>query len=239
MSRPATPLHSPTVRATGRFGLPVVLVLMAALSSVLTTVWLASSRGSVFAGVVFGVAITCGLAIFKALPNPFAALLLILASTFAYFVSYLACFFTQMALSGFGLLTQAEESNMGNPGSASPITLIIGGLVGGFLLGAAFLFVATPQNDSRRKLRRALVWSLGSAGLAIVGWALSPLLGPILSPLVHGVRPGEAWLTANFRIPGGTIGMISSVHFVWQTGMALAMALAAQRNPGSSRKELL
>lgn len=239
MSRPARSLSPPTAGATRRIGLPAVLVLMAAFSSILATVWLANSRGSVFAGVVFGVAMACGLTIFKALPNLFGALVLILTSTFAYFFAYLACFFTQMALSGFGLLTQAEESNMGNPGSASPITLIVGGLVGGFLLGGAFLFFATPQNGSRRKLRRALVWSLGSAGLAFVGWALSPLLGPILSPLVHGVRPGEAWLTANFRIPGGTIGMISSVHFVWQTGMALAMALVAQRNVGPRRKELL
>lgn len=239
MSRPATPLHPPVAHATGRFRLPVVLVLMAALSSILTTVWLANSRGSVFAGVVFGVAIASGLTIFKALPNPFGALVLIFTSAFAYVVSYVTSFFTQVALSGFGLLTKAEESNMGSPGSASPITLIAGGLVGGFLLGAAFLFVATPQNGSCRKLRRALVWSLWSAGLAAVGWALSPLLGPILSPFVHGVRPGEAWLTVNFRIPGGTIGMISSVHFVWQTGMALAMALAAQKSLGSSRKKLL
>ena len=174
---------------------------------------------------------TCGLAILKRLPNPFNSIALILASVFAYYVAFLACFFTQMALSTLGLLTRAEESNMGNPGSASPITLIVGGLVGGFLLSLTFFFAVTPRNNGLSRLRRALLWSTGSAGLAILGWALSPLLGPVLAPFIRAVRPGQPWLgDAQFNIMGGTIGMISSVHFVWQTGMALAMGLAAQKN---------
>lgn len=218
----------------------VVLMLLAAVSSVITTAWLANSKGSIFVGVVFGLAITCGLAIGKALPNPFSAVLLIFASAFADYVAFLASWITQMALSGLGLLTQAEEFSMGNPGSPSPIALLVGGLVGGFLLSLAFLFAVTHRNNGRSRLRRALLWSIGSAGLAVVGWALSPLLGPILSHFVRAVRPGEAWLAdPQFNIGEGPIGMVSSVYFTWQIGMAFAMGLAAQRaNSGANQREI-
>lgn len=216
----------------------IVLVLLAALSSFITTAWLANSRGSIFVGVVFGAAITCGLAIFKTLPSLPGAILLIFASVFAHYVAFLASFGTQLMLAHLGLLTGAENWNMGNGGAPSPITLLVGGLVGGFLLSGAFLFAVMPQDYARGKLRRALVWSVGGAGLAILGWSLTPLLGPILSPFVRAVRPGEAWLgDAQLNIGEGPIGMVSSVYFVWQTGMAFAMGLAAQRaNAGSKGK---
>ncbi|HEX5423369.1 MAG TPA: hypothetical protein VFW94_07460 [Candidatus Acidoferrales bacterium] len=216
----------------------VVLVLLAAVSSFIATAWLGNDRGSIFLGVVFGVAITCGLAIAKTLPSLSSGFLLISASLVAYYIAYLAAFGTQLALADFGLLTRAENWNMGSGGAASPIALLVGGLVGGFLLSLAFFVTVTSQNNARSKLRRALVWSLGSAGLAVLGWALSPILGPVLSPFVRAVRPGEAWLEIpQFNIGEGPIGMVSSVHFVWQIGMALAMGLVAQRaNSGANRR---
>lgn len=216
----------------------VVLVLLAAVSSFITTAWLANSRGSIFSGVVFGLAMACGLAIAKTLPSASSGFLLISASLIAYYIAYFAAFGAQLALADFGLLTQAENWNMGSGGAASPIALLVGGLVGGFLLSLAFLVIVTPPNNGRSKLRRALVWSLGSAALAVLGWALSPILGPVFSPFVRAVRPGEAWLEdPRFNIGEGPIGMVSSVHFVWQTGMAFAMALVAQRaNSGANKR---
>lgn len=213
------------------------LVLLAAASSFITTAWVANSRGSIFSGVVFGIAITFGLAIFKLLPNAISAVLLILASVFAHYLALLGSFGMQLALAYLGLLTEAESWNMGSGGAASPIALLVGGLVGGFLLSLAFFVIVTPPNNGRSKLRRALVWSLGSAALAVLGWALTPILGSILSPFVRAVRPGEAWLgDPHFNIGEGSIGMVSSMYFVWQTGMALALGLVVQRNSLSSRR---
>jgi hypothetical protein len=218
------------VAQSSRLWLPITLAAFGAVSSLLTAVWDANSRGSMFSRVVFGGAIICGLAIFKALPNPFGAVALIFASVIAADLAVLASFGTQLKLGDLGLLTRAENWNMGNGGSPSPIALAVGGLVGGFLVGSAFLFAVAPKNARRGKLQRLLIWSLGSAGLAIVGWALSPFLGPILSPFLRAVRPGQAWLEdPQFNTGVGPIGMVSSVYFVWQVGMALAMGLTVQK----------
>lgn len=142
MSNPVTPmLGVSTARTAPRFRLPIVLMFLGALSSFITTAWDAASRGSLFEGVVFGVAIACGLLAFKVLSNPMKAAALIFFSPFAFYAAYFASFVMQVVLSGLGLLSESEEATMGHVASPSPIALFIGGLVGGFLLVGAILWL--------------------------------------------------------------------------------------------------
>ncbi|MFI5126837.1 MAG: hypothetical protein ACHQJX_08410, partial [Candidatus Acidiferrales bacterium] len=126
-------------------------------------------------------------------------------------------------------------ATMGHVPSPSPIALFIGGLVGGFLLVGAVLFLIAPEGG--RRARKALLWSVASGILAVVGWALSPLLGPALSHVIRILRPGEAWLTPQSGTQSGPLGMICSVFFVWQVGMAFAIGLMVRsKNPISNRE---
>ncbi|MGH9727623.1 MAG: hypothetical protein ACRD4V_03430 [Candidatus Acidiferrales bacterium] len=214
--------------------LPIVLMFLGALSSFITTAWDAASRWSVFEGVVFGVAVVCGLAAFKIVTNPMKAAALIVFSPFAFYAAYFASFVTQLMLSGLGLLSESEEATMGHVASPSPIALFIGGLVGGFVLVGAVLWLVSEGN---RHARRALLWSVASGILAVIGWALSPLLGPALSHVIRILRPDEAWLTPQSGTPNGPLGMICSVFFVWQTSMAFAIGLMVQTKNQVSNQE--
>lgn len=222
-----------TIQGARRFRLPVALMFLGALSSFITTAWHAASRGSVFEGVAFGVAIVCGLVAFRVLKNPVTAALLIVFSVCAFYAAYFASFVTQLVLSGLGLLSESEEYTMSG-GSPSPIALFIGGLIGGFLLVYGVLWLITPGGS--RRTRKAVRWSVASGILAVGGWALSPLLGPVLSHVVR-ILSGEAWLTPQSSIQSGPLVMISSVFFVWQVGMAFAIGLMVQsKNSGSGQE---
>lgn len=211
------------------FRLPIALMFLGALSSFITTAW-----DSVFEGVVFRVAIVCGLVAFRVLKNPVKAALLILFSLCAFYAAYFVSFVSQLVLSGLGLLSESEEYTMSG-GSPSPIALFIGGLVGGFLLVYGVLWLITPGGG--RRTRKAVLWSVASGILAVVGWALSPVLGPVLSHVVR-ILPGEAWLTPQSGIQGGPLGMICSIFFVWQTCMAFAIGLMVQaKNQGSNQEK--
>lgn len=213
-----------TTQGAQHFRLPIALMFLGALSSFITTAWHAASRGSVFEGVVFGVAIVCGLVAFKVLNNPVKAAALIFFSPFAFYAAYFASFVTHLALAMLGLLSESEEATMGNRFSPSPVALFIGGLVGGFLLVGAVLWLMAAGNH---RAKRALRWSVASGILAVVGWALSPLLGPALSHVVR-ILPGQARLTPQSGTPDGPLGMICSVFFVWQVGMGFAIGLMVQ-----------
>lgn len=229
---------TPTPAASTRLGaqdfrLPVALMFLGALSSFITTAWHAASRGSVFEGVAFGVAIVCGLLAFKVLNNPMKAAALIFFSPFAFYAAYFASFVTQLVLSGLGLLSESEEYTMSG-GSPSPIALFIGGLVGGFLLVGAVLWLITPATG--HLVRKAVRWSVASGILAVGGWVLSPLLGPALSHVVR-ILPGAAWLTPQSGVQSGPLGMICSVFFVWQVGMGFAIGLMVQSRSPISEQE--
>lgn len=220
----------------GSFRLPIALVLFGALSSFVTTAWHAESKWSVFEGVVFGVAMVCGLIAFKALKNSLKAASLIFISPVAFYAAYFASFVTQLVLSGLGFLTPSERWTMGNGGSPSPVTLFVGGFVGGFLLVGAVLWLLTPRG---RRLRKAVWWSVASGAFGVIGWALSPLLGPALSPVIRTLLPSERWLTAQSGTQSGPLGMICSVFFVWQVGMAFAIGLIVQARGRVANKEAM
>lgn len=232
---PPTPVVT-TTQGARFFRLPIALAVLGAISSLITTAWNIESRWSAFEGVVFGVAMVCGLVAFKALKNPVKAAGLIFLSPVAFYAAHFASFVTQLVLSGLGLLTPSERWTMGNGGSPSPIALFIGGLMGGFLLVGAVLWLLAPRGH---RVRKAVLWSAASGLFAIVGWALSPLLGPGLSHVLRIMRPKDVWLTAPAQssTPDGPLGIICSVFFVWQTGMAFVIGLIARaRNLVSSQE---
>lgn len=236
MSNSTVPARSPaTTERALNFRLPVALMFLGVLSSFITTAWDAASRWSVFEGAVFGVAIVCGLAAFKALKNPLNAAALIFISPVAFYAAYFASFVTQLVLSGLGLLSESQEATMGHVASPSPIALFIGGLVGGFLIVSAVLWLMVQRG--RRRIRRALLWSVASGILAVVGWALSPLLGAPLSHVIRISLPNEAWITPLSSTPNGPLGMICSVFFIWQVGMAFAIGLVVQAKDGVAKPE--
>jgi len=88
----------------------------------------------------------------------------------------------------------------------------VGGLVGGFVLVAAALFLLFPKPKVWRVVVKAACWSLAGGLLGVIGNASGDLFGRI--------RPHLAF------VPVQQTNSDISLILVWQTGMGLVLALA-------------
>ncbi|HEV3481491.1 MAG TPA: hypothetical protein VGR97_04100 [Candidatus Acidoferrales bacterium] len=207
------------------------------LSALLTIFFLNTTRLGLFMGAVFGVIIAASLVLSGTLRIA-AALQFAAVAAVAYFVSFLASFGAQLALGSLGLLTEAEAGTMSTPGAASPAALLVGGLVGGFLIIGDVLLLAGGRKQATSSV--TLLWSVASAALAFTGWALAPSLGVALLHLVHRLHLEGTWPNPQGDVQGiGAAPVIYSVHFVWQIGMAFVIGFVVSRyTPVSELKGL-
>lgn len=205
----------------------LVLPLAGLLSAVLTILACTAISLSLFAGAIFAGVLSVYLVEIGVLSNSQAARLIIVAGV-AYVLSFLAAAGVDFALGSFGLLTKAEEGSLSMPPSPSPISLCAAGLLGGFLLTGEVLFLVRSNSRTDAIIREALSWSVLGGALAVVGWLFAPSLG------VFTFRAASALGLAR----GSTVeeaSLESSLFFVWQTGMALAIASILQRRDAQLR----
>lgn len=125
---------------------------------------------------------------------------------------------------------------MGQRMTESPLALFAGGVFGGFLI----LGLIPPELNlgiKRQAIERlALPWSLLSGVIAVVGWAMGPLLGMTLWSLSHALHltaPTETFQNAAY---GGTAYQYS-LYPVWQTGTAFVLGVVLRRYESKSRQK--
>jgi hypothetical protein len=179
-----------------------------------------------FLGAVFGAIIGSCLAQSGVL-GAFGAVRFTAAATAAYFLSFLASFGVQFALGSFGILTYNLSGD--NPGSPSPFALLVGGLVGGFIIIGEVLVLVAPRLGNARTLLKAMLWSGVSGVLAVVGWVLASSPDAPLLHLVHSLHLEGPWFDPQTQIESlGPAPLVYSVYLIWQVGTAFVIGLVVK-----------
>lgn len=173
-----------------------------------------------FTGCIFGAVVGGFLAKAKVLRFEGWAWLVVVA-TAAHFIAYFSA-------SWFQLLFPPE--NIVLPEVPVLSSLIVGGLVGGFVLlgaiGAFFRIRKERDLDTVTVIFMALLGAVCGGGLAAIGYALGPSLGSRLGRILTSHFTGWAYSPeADF----GDANVAYSLYLVWQTGMAFVVALMLRK----------
>lgn len=171
-------------------------------------------------GFLFGLFVCGSLALIRVLTSIRRAIVLIAVTTISYPLSILVTGVIQLVLS--------QHSSMRDRPDISGIALFAGGFVGAFLVIGVILLLIPLQTGKRSVLVRSLCWPLLGGILGVIGWDLGASLGISLWSIAHHLHltaNGEARLNA---LHGDTSHQFS-LWLVWQTGMAVVLALAARK----------
>ena len=150
------------------------------------------------------------------LSSVWRALAFVVASYLAYFAAFLA----------------ASSLWMQWPGSLMMTALLPGGFLGAAILYMASYFLFSSHQENRRFFANMILCSVAGSLLAVLGWALGPLVGTVV------------WyvLDASPVTPDSGTASFYSLYVSWQAGMAVLLGwLALQRRaeqPTSLRVEL-
>ena len=209
------------VERTARYNFLVLLLLpTAGLLSGFITVGLAYPAGrfgGTVLGGVFGAVMAVALSISGVLQGIWKIAVLLVVAAGAYFSSTMVAFVVELGV-------QTENSTtMGHQPTVSPVSLFAGGVVGGFLILGAFSILVNPELGFRPLAKKVLGWSLVGGVLGIVGWALGPSLGVAIWSVVHDM--GLTSPTESLQNALGEPSHQDSLVVVWQTGMAIVLAI--------------
>jgi hypothetical protein len=172
--------------------------------------------GSSLAGPVFGLAISLSLRLHKVLNSIWKLLGVIVASTLADFAAGFAGYLVY-----FSPRLHLDFERFGSLGDHAA-SLIAGGFIGGVILfPALWLLLGVHQNWPRFFLG-FLICPLTGSALAILGWALAPLLGVVLWHILSLLRLDED--TAKIA-QDSNYAAFYSLYVVWQSGMAVLLGV--------------
>jgi len=214
--------------------LAVILALCGLVSGLLTAFLMyPQEEAGLFCGATFGVFLAVPLLLTGLLSNPLKAFGLIGLCVVAYFCSYMAGFGFQLHHPEF--VAEGERWSMGTKEPPGPAGLLVGGLVGGFLVFYSVMFLCLTAG--RKTLRRkALQGTLLGGALGVAGWALRSSVGVALWHLFHALkavpfweRSPEEWFGG--KLDYGELARMYSVYVVWQTGVAAAVGWMLRREP--------
>ncbi len=171
---------------------------LAGLVSALVSVWVHPhlfGHEDFLGGIVFGGLLTVCFWVFLGLRSMWKTAVFVIVSAAAAYVSFFAAFFAQGAFQ-----TQSHLP-----------AIFVGGLIGAFIIVSAALFLVSPRlrvSQLPRVLGKCFCWALAGGLMGVIGM--------VAAPAFHGFR---MWLA-----PYSTDDDVSLI-FVWQTGMALMLAL--------------
>lgn len=212
-----------TTQRGRQFWLSGALALAGVLSGMITIFLLDASGWRPFLGAVFGTAVVACLALRRMLGGAQAVIFIAVAGL-VYPVALFASTFVEIA-SGFAW--DPGAGSMSSFSSGSPLALFVGGLLGAFPITGVILFLLRSELGIGSIAVRAFLWSLAGGALAVIGWAFAPSLGLAAWRLLYVLNltgPGDYSPTDQLGGLGVTAETVCSVHLVWQTGMALAIA---------------
>jgi hypothetical protein len=178
--------------------------------------------GEYVLGGVFGAFMGIALAVTGMLQGVWKAVLLPVPTAFAYYLSIMAAGVVEIYFPW-------KIWSTGEVTPPDPIALFAGGFVGGFLvLGVVSILIHSilvhPKVGIETVVVKAFAWSLVGGILGVIGWAFGPSLGMAIWSGIHDLgltAPDETFQNA-------LLGQTShgfSLFVVWQTGMALVLAI--------------
>jgi len=165
---------------------------------------------------VFGVVIAVSLAI-SGVMKSWKAPCLPVAAAAAYFVSIISAGSVEILLPVLG----GKQWLMGTPFSVSPVSLFVGGFLGGLVVIATVLLLTFPRAGIGTLARMILWGALASGALGAIGWPLGSTLGM-----------GIWWGLSSLGLTGNASDETSagmSLDVVWQAGMGFVLGAILQR----------
>jgi hypothetical protein len=206
-----------TVERWANYKFVAVLSSAGFLSGLITAaVVFPSGKDGVFIwGGVFGVSMAIALAVCGVLPGLWKAFLFPVAAAVAFFLSWFAA-----GLVDYGL--SAEHFSMSTT-TFYLIGMFAGGIVGGFTVLGMISILVHPKLGIRTLAVKAVTGSLVGGILGVIGWLLGPSLGMAIWSGVHGL--GLTAPTETFQSALTETCHLYSLFVVWQTGMALVLAI--------------
>jgi hypothetical protein len=214
------------VQRVGGSSLAIVLPVAGLLSG-LTTAGLAypcRQVGVYGIGSVFGVIMGIALAKTKILQGAWKAILFIVPAAAAYYLAYAAAGVAELCLA----LVKFPGTQSPSP-TPSPVALFVGGTVGGFTILAVFSMLAIyPGVDIGTLALNSLSWSPVGGVLGVIGWELGPFLGMLVWSGAHSIGLTDPTETYQNALLSDKCHLFS-LWAVWQTGIALVLAILLQR----------
>lgn len=178
-------------------------------------------QAGLFCGFVFGFFLVICLLISGIPISPVKAAVLIVAVAVAYFFAVLGATYLQMFVPA--IVPRNEQWNMSTPEPASPIALLFGGFIGGYIVFDAALLWSCRGITQRAAHQRALLGAIIAGILGVAGWALRSSVGVAVWHLFHAPRElSPRWWYQGEYDYTGTVRM-SAVYVVWQTGVAVSL----------------
>jgi hypothetical protein len=172
-------------------------------------------------GVIFGICLAAPLALLR-IVDFLKALLLVFYSTAIYLVTD---FITTAIEFKYRLpVPESHLWNVPNDWTPAPISLFIGGFIGGLLLFAVVLFASGIS--ARGCMANALVGAVFGGVLGLAGWALGGSLGVVLwhfLDIFHLASGGSPRICYDDGCYYTELAHTYSLFIVWQTGVAVAV----------------
>jgi hypothetical protein len=212
----------------------VTLFLFGGLASGLLTVWLThgSDDNGIIPGIVFGVILADCLLLSGAVDSIWQVVLVIIVTFIAYCFSIFSAIGLQMSYPQ--IVPPGEQWSMGQTEPASPVALLFGGAVGGFILfGGVFLLVAA-RTGVKGIVSKAFQGAILGGALGVAGWALRSSVGVAIWHLFHFLGLTHPWELS----PRDWFGEVHdysettrmySLFVVWQTCIAMAIGLILRK----------
>jgi hypothetical protein len=167
-------------------------------------------------GAPFGAVMAVALAMCGVLRGLWKAILLPVATAAAFYLSFMKAGIVEIKFPwqiwSTGELTPPE-----------PVALFVGGFVGGFLVLGIILILIHAEVGIRTLALKMAIGSLVGGILGVIGWSLGPSLGMVIWSGVRDV--GLTAPTESFQNALGESSHRDSLFVVWQTGMALLLAI--------------
>lgn len=189
-------------------------------------------------GAVFGLFLVFCLSAPFFIDSPFKTIgkgvIMILSTTGTYFLSVYAAMSLQL---GFpGIVPTEERWSMGTNEPASAVALLVGGVIGGFLVFSAAFLLFGPRIRKNDLVRSALLGAAIGGVLGFAGWALRSSFGVAVWYLLHAFHLTPAledsprqWFGSEYDYRETT--RMFSLYVVWQTGISTALGIMLQAHP--------
>jgi hypothetical protein len=208
----------------------LALISMGGLVSGLLTVCLThgSDDDGIIAGVVFGVTLAGCLSLSGVFDSIWQAVLLFIVT----FVAYDCSVFSAIGLQMYNrqIVPPAEQWTMGHTEPASPIALLVGGAVGGFILFGGTFFLVAARTRVTGIVSKALQGAALGGVLGVAGWALRSSVGVAIWHLFHFLHLTNPWELGPQDWFGeehdySVTTRMYSLFVVWQTCIAITIGL--------------
>jgi hypothetical protein len=196
---------------------------LAALLSTWGAYTAARYHSQLLPGTLFGASMSVCLALFGSLRSAWRAIILIVASTFAYYVSVEAAFAAEL----YAPFPQPHRA-----GAVSEGTLFVGGFAGMFLLLCMVSLLVDPKGRWTRRFVNAVFWSPVGGVLAVLGWELGSSLGISLWLVARSMGLTSPTETIQNALNGETSHQ-DSLWVVWQTGVGFLLGFKVSGDRGN------